>query len=246
MPTVAAGLALALSAGPLAAQPQVPAHTALVIDAAEIISPDKEQHLADALTGFRQTQHREVSVVTVPDLQGYSIEDFARQLRSAWGLDDSRNDHGAVLLVAPNDLYVRIEVGSAVKPIMPDEVARDIVQTRVVPSFWQGDMDKGVLDGAGAILIYLELPPAQAAATADRARSEATQAREDEGFPWAAIAALLLLVFIWSFLRRVGGFFGLAFGAISLLGGGGGSRGGFGGFGGGGAGFNGGGASGRW
>jgi uncharacterized protein len=153
-----------------------------------------------------------------------------------------------VLLVAPDDMYVRIEVGSAVKPLLPDAAARDIVQTWIVPSFQQGDMDQGILDGAGAVLIHLELPPEQAAELAEQAQREAAQAQEAEGFPWAGLAILLLILFAWSFLRRAGGVFGLAFGAISLLGGAGGGagRGGFGGFAGGGGGFNGGGASGRW
>jgi uncharacterized protein len=243
---LAALLVVALAASPLQAQPHIPEHRPLVLDGARIISAETEQHLTDALVGFRQTQHREVSVVTVPDLQGYGIDDYTRALRAAAGLDDSRNDDGAVLLVAPNDLYARIEVGSAVKPVLPDDLARDLVQTWVVPSFQRGDMDKGVLDGAGAILAHLELPPEQAAALAEQARLEA-QSDDSEGFPWAGLAALLLIAFLWSFLRRAGGLVGLASGPISLLGGGSGSSGGgFGGFAGGGGGFNGGGAGGRW
>jgi uncharacterized protein len=239
---LAALLVLALAAGPLEAQPQVPPPSSLVIDGAGVMSADNERLLAEALAGFRQTQHREVSVVTVPDLQGYAIEDYTRAIRRTWGLDDSRNDDGAALLVAPNDMYVRIEVGSALKPILPDAVARDLVQAWVVPSFQRGDMDKGILDGAGAVMTHLELPPEQAAALAEQARLEEAQSQEPEGFPWRALAGLLLLVVLWSILRRAGGIFGLGLGVIGLLG-----RGvGFGGFGGGGGGFNGGGASGRW
>ena len=247
MDILAALFVVALAAIPLRAEPQIPDRRPLVMDAADVISAENERLLTDALVGFRQTQQREVSVVTVPNLQGYGLDDYARALRAASGLDDDRNDDGAVLLVAPNDMLVRIEVGAAVKPVLPDELAYRIVQDWIVPSFERGDMDKGVLDGTGAILGHLELPPEQAAALAEQARLEAARTGEPEGFPWIGLAVLLLIVFFWSFVRRAGGFFGLASGAIWLLGGGGGGRGGaFGGFGGGGGGFNGGGAGGRW
>lgn len=244
MPSLAALLVLALAAGPLGAQPYVPDRRPLVMDAAGVISAENEQYLTSALIGFRQTEQREVSVITAPNLQGYGIDDYARALRAASGLDDSRNDDGAVLLVAPNDMVVRIEAGSAVKSILTDAVARDIVETWVVPSFQRGDMDKGVLDGAGTILGYLELPPEQAAALAEQARLEDAELRESEGFPWDALVGLLVILILWSLWRRIGGVLGFTVGAISLIGRAG--SGGFGGFGGGGRGFNGGGATGRW
>ncbi len=239
---VAGSLALVLASGPLHAQPQIPERRPLVMDAANVISAEKETLLSDALAGFRQTQQREVSVVTVADLQGYAIDDYMHELRAASGLD-GLNDDGAVLLVAPNDMNVRIEVGSAVKSVLPDDVARGIVETRILPSFAQGDIDKGVLDGAGAILTYLELSPEQAAALAAQTRLDEAQAREPEGFPWAGLAVLVLIFLFWGILRKAGGLLGLAAGAVSLIGRG---SGGFGGFAGGGRGFNGGGASGRW
>jgi len=243
---LAAILLLLLGAGPLAAQPQVPRHATLVMDLANVISPEKEQHLTDALVGFRQTQQREVSVITVPDLQGYDIDAFAHQLAREWGLEDSRNDDGAALIVAPREMEVRIVAGTAVRHLLPDEVAREIVEAQVLPGLRQGDMDNGILNGAGSILIYLELTPAETAAIAEQQRLELEQARESEGFPWGGLLVLVVIVLLWPILRRAFGILGLASGAVTLLGGGGGGGGKFGGFGGGGGGFNGGGASGRW
>jgi uncharacterized protein len=218
------------------------------MDMARVMSPEKLRFLADGLVGFRESQQREVSVLTVPDLQGYDIEAFARRLAIEWGLEDSRNDDGAVLIVAPNELKVTIAVGSAVRPLMPEAVVRDIIDAQVVPSFRQGEMDNGILNGAGSILIYLELTPEEAAALAERQRHELAQAEKSDGVPWAGLAILASLLVFGVSLRRAGDLFGVAFGAIGLLGrdGGSASGGGFGGFGGGGSGFSGGGASGRW
>ncbi len=143
-------------------------------------------------------------------------------------------------------MKVRIELGSAVQSALPEEVAQQIIETWVVPNFEQGDMVNGILNGAGAIRVHLELPPEEAAAIAKQARIDQQQAREDERrSPWLALFGLILLAIVWSIVRRFLGFAAWATGAIFLIGvGGGGGR--FGGFGGGGGGFNGGGAGGRW
>lgn len=240
-------LLLALAPVPLNAEPRLPDRVLLVVDDANVISADKEKLLLDALLGFRQTQHREISVVTIPDLQGYDIADFGHQLGRRYGLGQNGRDDGALLIVAPNEMKVRIEVGAGVRPLLTEDVADQIIDTWVLPSFRQGDIDKGVLDGTGAIFAQLERTPEEATAIAEQARIEQAQAEEDEGFPWLGLAVLLALVFLWPLLRSVGGILGLFAGTISLIGGGGGSKGGgYGGFGGGGGGFNGGGASGRW
>jgi uncharacterized protein len=240
-------LLLALATGPLSAQPPLPASTSLVVDDANVISADKEQLLRDAVLGFYQTQHRRVAVVTLPELQGYDIAYVGQLIGRRYGLGTRDDDDGAVLIVAPHEMKVRIEVGSGIAPILPREVADQIVETWVLPSFRQGDIDKGILDGTGAIFSYLERTPEEAAAIAEQARLEQAQAHEDEGFPWAALVALIAFVLLWPIVRAIlGGTFGML-GTIVLLGGSGGiGRGGFGGFGGGGGGFNGGGASGRW
>lgn len=218
----------------------------LVVDDANVISADKKQLLTDALLGFAQSQQRQVIVVTVPDLQGYDIADFGYLLGRRYGLREVGGDDGAVLIVAPNEMKVHIEVGAAVKSVLPESTAHQIIETQVLPRFSQGDMDNGILNGAGSILFYLELPPEQAAAIAEQTRREQAAAEEEEGFPWAGLAILLALALLWPIVRRAfGGLFGVL-GAITLLGGGGSRGGGFGGFGGGGGGFNGGGASGRW
>lgn len=246
-----APLLFALAAAPLLAQPKVlPRSPSIVVDAADVITPDKEQFLVDGLLGFEIETRRRVSVVTVPDLQGYDIVDYGAELGRVWGMRDASNDNGAILIIAPTEMKVRIEVGSAVRSELPDEVAQEIIQTWIVPSFEQGDMVNGILNGAGATIIHLDLSPEEAAAIAAQARIDQEQARQAEReSPWLALGALFLLVIVWSIVRRFLGFAASAAGAIFLFGAagrGGGAGGRFGGFGGGGAGFNGGGAGGSW
>ena len=227
----------------------LPALTGRVVDQAQLLSPSAELRLTQELAALEQKTGHQVVVATLPDLQGYEIADYGAELGRVWGLRDASNDNGAILIVAPTEMKVRIEVGSAVRSELPEEVAQEIIQTWIVPSFEQGDMVNGILNGAGAIIIHLDLSPEEAAAIAAETRIDQEQARQAEReSPWLALGVLFLLVIVWSIVRRFLGFAASAAGATFLLGsagrGGGGGR--FGGFGGGGAGFNGGGAGGSW
>ena len=262
-----------LAGGTAAAQPQFPERgTAPVVDAANIIDPATEAALTAKLDAFEQANQRQFVVATVPSLDGYDIADYGYQLGRHWGLGDTENDDGIILLVAPNERRVRIEVGYGLEAVIPDGLAYDIVEGEIIPRFKAGDMTGGIVAGTDAIIRHLELPPEQQQA-AVAAASEPQ--REQGGFPFGALIwiGFLLFFFILPMLgrvrgkhyrgRRAAGAVGdvLLWTAINAAmnsgrdsgggwgGGGGGGFGGFGGgggFSGGGGSFGGGGASGSW
>lgn len=263
---------LALLAGSTAAaQPQFPERgTAPVVDLANIIDPAAEAELSARLDAFEQANQRQFVVATIPSLDGYDIADYGYQLGRHWGLGDAENNDGIILLVAPNERKVRIEVGYGLEAVIPDGLAYDIVERDILPRFREGNMTGGIVAGADAIIRHLELPPEQQQAAIAQA---STERRPQSGFPFGALIWLGILFFfiLLPMLGRVRGRHyrrGGAAGAVGdvLLwtainaamnsgrgsgggwGGGGGFGGGFGGggFGGGGGSFGGGGASGSW
>lgn len=265
-------LLLALLAGSTAAaQPQFPERgTAPVVDLANIIDPAAEAELSARLDAFEQANQRQFVVATIPSLDGYDIADYGYQLGRHWGLGDAENNDGIILLVAPNERKVRIEVGYGLEAVIPDGLAYDIVERDILPRFREGNMTGGIVAGADAIIRHLELPPEQQQAAIAQA---STERRPQSGFPFGALIWLGILFFfiLLPMLGRVRGRHyrrGGAAGAVGdvLLwtainaamnsgrgsgggwGGGGGFGGGFGGggFGGGGGSFGGGGASGSW
>lgn len=265
-------LLLALLAGSTAAaQPQFPERgTAPVVDLANIIDPAAEAELSARLDAFEQANQRQFVVATIPSLDGYDIADYGYQLGRHWGLGDVENNDGIILLVAPNERKVRIEVGYGLEAVIPDGLAYDIVERDILPRFREGNMTGGIVAGADAIIRHLELPPEQQQAAIAQA---STERRPQSGFPFGALIWLGILFFfiLLPMLGRVRGRHyrrGGAAGAVGdvLLwtainaamnsgrgsgggwGGGGGFGGGFGGggFGGGGGSFGGGGASGSW
>ena len=154
-------LLLILAAVPAAAQ-DFPKLTGRVVDAANIIPDDQEAALAQRLEGIETASSRQLVVATIPDLQGYPIEDYGYRLGRAWGIGQKGANNGIMLLVAPNDHKVRIEVGYGLEPIMTDALSNVIINTRILPAFKAGDMPRGIESGVDAIAAQLQAPPEQA------------------------------------------------------------------------------------
>ncbi len=249
-------------AAPAFADPKFPALTGRVVDDAQILSAETEQQLSAELEQLEGKTGRQVVVVTLPSLQGYPIEDFGYQLGRAWKIGQKGQDNGALLIVAPNDRKVRVEVGYGLEPVLTDALSSVILQTKVLPKFRDGDMQGGVVAGAEALIQQLSLPDDQAKANVAKARQQ-PHARNVN--PFAGIFAIIILFWVLSSIagalggrRRAG--MGSAWWLLPLLlsgsrrdgwgggGWGGGSWGGGsgGGFSGGGGSFGGGGSSGSW
>ena len=148
---------LALIAAPLAAEPQFPALSGQVVDAADILPPEAEAAIAAKLEALEAQSQRQLVVATVPDLQGYEISDYGYQLGRAWGLGDKDRDDGAILLVAPNDRKVRIEVGRGLEASVRDEEAAALIRNAILPKLRERDFEAGV--EAGVEVLAREVTP---------------------------------------------------------------------------------------
>lgn len=247
-----------LVAAPAHAQ-SFPAFSGYVVDAANILPPDAEASLAAKLQALDAATHRQLVVATIPDLQGYPIEDYGYKLGRAWGVGLKGVNSGAILIVAPRDRKVRVEVGYGLEPVLTDAISSVVINQAILPRFKAGDMPGGIAAGAQALIDQLSLPDAEAKQRADAAFAAQQKAKQGEGGGlalgfWAIVIGFVLL----SMLRGGGGrrfggglwpiFLWDALSSGSRDGGWGGGGGGFsGGFGGGGGGsFGGGGASGGW
>ena len=240
---------------PAFAAPTFPPLTGRVVDNANILSPATEQQLTAKLATLEQQTTRQVVVVTLPDLQGYEIEDYGYQLGRHWKIGQAKEDNGALLIVAPSERKVRIEVGYGLEPVLTDALSSLILQEQVLPRFRDGDMAGGVVAGTDAIVQQLSLPD-------DQAKAVVAQAAEPQGrFQGSGPPPLAMLFIMFMIFMMLSGMFGrrrrrsglgaaLPWIILSGMGSGGGHRGGWsgggGGFSGGGGSFGGGGSSGGW
>ena len=246
-----------------AAAPKFPPLTGRVVDNAHVLSPATIQKLDGELAQLEAQTGRQLVVATVPDLQGYEIEDYGYQLGRTWALGKKGVNDGVILLVAPKERKVRIEVGYGLEPVLTDALTSVILTTRILPQFKAGHMEQGVVDGAEAIAQQLALPANQAQAAASQAAAQSAQhSRAPSGAHIPVFFIILIVFWVLSSLlrfggRRGGGGSGLWWLLPLLLssssrrgddwgGGGGFGGGGGGGFSGGGGSFGGGGSSGSW
>lgn len=259
-------LMLAVLAGTAAQAQTFPKLTGRVVDAANLLSPEQAAQLTAMSEATEQATGRQLVVATVTDLQGYPIEDYGYRLGREWKIGQSEADNGIILLVAPNERKVRIEVGYGLEPIMTDALSGMIIRDTILPVFRSGDMAGGIVAGATAINEQLKLPLEAAEARAKQLIDAGKKRRSGGGAEGWFVAAFWIFVVLVIILPMILGaargknyrrgsapvvIWGPGWGGSdggSSWGGGGGSSwgGGGGGFSGGGGSFGGGGASGGW
>ncbi len=229
----------------------VPPLTGPVVDRAGILSSATKDDLDRYLRQLLERGGAQIQVATVPTLGGLSIEEASIKITDQWKLGKRKYDRGLLLLFAPKERRVRIEVGQGLEGNIPDITANGIINEVIVPRLKAGSADRAVVDGVLAIVQYTDpklLGDLQGPAGAG-SQSVAPSGSEN----WLSVLLWLAIIFLFmapAFFGRGHGGTGGAFLAGVLLGGMGGhgrrGSGYGGGWSGGGGGFSGGGASGRW
>jgi uncharacterized protein len=239
----AVALAYALTFPPL---------TGRVVDEAGILDPATTEALEHKLAGFEAKTADQFVVVTLKSLQGTSIEDYGYQLGRHWGIGQKGKNNGVLLIVAPNERKVRIEVGYGLEGDLTDAVSKLIIENAILPRFKANDYAGGITRGVDDIIQVITVDP-------EEWKQRAKQ-RSDHHPPSVDVIIFALMLFVFFYLwRRIiwhsrayppglrrGGWSGGGGSSGSSWSGS--SGGGFsgGGFSGGGGSFGGGGASGSW
>lgn len=215
-----------------------------VNDFADILSDSDEDTVYQAGVALQEATDAQVVLVTVQNTDGLELEEYSLQLAREWGIGDSEEDNGILLLFTVDGPHSRLEIGYGLEGAIPDSKAGRILDTYLVPGYedaasWSArltDTYKAVVNevyaeyGLTESILPLETLPA-----------------EEEGdlsdlilmIPFIVVFVLVMLRGRVGWLPFIGGFHGGHHGGFG--GGGGGFRGG--GFHGGGGGFGGGGAS---
>jgi len=223
---------------PLTAQAlEVPKISGYINDRAGLLTAPVRLELEQFLEQFKNSDSTQIAVLTIPSLEGESLEEFSLKVAESWELGQKNKDNGALLLIAKQERKVRIEVGYGLEGKLTDLLAGRIIDQEITPHFKNGDFDRGIVAGVASI--------------SEAVRGEYTGTGTTKGSKKKnPLGFLSLLLFLGPGLSLFGGrrrgrhrSSGLWIGG---LGGGGGFGGGGGGFSGGGGGFGGGGSSGSW
>jgi len=141
-----------LSCAPASAEPDFPDLTDRIVDTAGLLPPDETASLIAQLEQHETQTSNQIVVVTVPDLQGYDIADYANRLGRHWGIGQQELNNGVLLVIAPDERKVRIEVGYGLEGALPDATASDIIRRQILPSFREDEYPAGIGKGVTSII----------------------------------------------------------------------------------------------
>ena len=153
----------------------VPYLSGRVVDNAEILGAETKRKLTEQLKAHEAETANQIAVLTVPSLEGESVESFAEQVFNTWKLGQKGKDNGVLVLVAPAERRMRIEVGYGLEGTLTDVAASRIIRNVMTPRFKEGDFDAGVEEGVAAVIGQLTgaaAAPADAPAETSPARAE--------------------------------------------------------------------------
>jgi len=217
-----------------------------VNDFANMLAPFQQQALEQKLDAYNDSTSSAIVIITVNDLQGYDIAQVSLKYLRDWGVGMKGKDNGVVILVSKNDHKARIETGYGMEGVLPDILAKQIIDERMIPFFKNNDYYAGFNNAVDAII--------QAAAGEYKADPNA---KKDGRPAIGSIIVIVVVFFVLLFLFSGGGgggggsynsrngskswLSGLPWFLMGNMLGGGGRGGGFGGGGFGGGGFGGGG-----
>ncbi len=157
-PAVVLAAAWLVIAAPAIAAPaiDVPYLTGRVVDNANILQADTRGRIAERVRAHEHKVGNQVVVLTVPSVGGASIEEYADEVFQAWKLGQKERDNGVLVVVAPGDRKMRIEVGYGLEASLTDAECGSIIRNVMTPQFKAGNYDKGIEDGITAIVDHLE------------------------------------------------------------------------------------------
>ena len=134
----------------------IPFLTGRVTDNAQIVDEETRETLTECLKLHEDRTTNQVVILTIPTLDGESIEDYAFKVFQEWKLGQENKDNGILIVVAPNDRCMRIEVGYGLEATLTDLTANRIIQNIMTPKFRNEEYSSGILDGTQAVIRILE------------------------------------------------------------------------------------------
>jgi len=190
-------IALSLAPSVFAQETDFPALTGRVVDMAGLLDDQSEAQLTATLAAHEAQTSNQIVVVTVPSLNGYDIFDYSNRLGRHWEIGTSEEDNGILLVVAPNERKVRIEVGYGLEGALTDSLSSIIIQREILPEFKKNNYPNGIMQGVTAITQAVE---GEYTAPAKGRKSDAFSEKFGNYIPLLFIA----IVGITELLKRTG------------------------------------------
>ena len=127
-----------------------------ISDFANVIDAATRAALDQRIDQLEQKTSSEIAVATVTSLDGMEVEEYANKLFKAWGVGQAKQDNGVLVLVAPNERAMRIEVGYGLEGVLPDGLAGQVIREDFLPRFRDNDYSGGIRNGVNRVIDIVE------------------------------------------------------------------------------------------
>ena len=174
-----------------------------VHDLAKSLPADTIQSLESLAQTVEHETTAQLTVVIVPSLGGQTVEQYALTLFNQWGIGQKETNNGVLLLVAPNERRVRIEVGYGVEPLLSDVLCGELLDEFVIPEFKRGAIDQGIQSGAEQLATILRNNPKAARGLKGSAPLLIRTPRRDAmaGLVLLSVAVVVVFIIGWIAVR---------------------------------------------
>jgi uncharacterized protein len=181
-----------------AAQVAVPPLQGRVNDLTGTLNAQQRAALEQTLAEFEQRKGAQIGVLLVPTTKPEPVQMFAVRVQESWKLGRKGIDDGVLLAIAKDDRELHIEVGYGLEGVLPDAIARRIIDEEIVPRFKQGDFYGGIRAGTDRIMRVVEGEPLPTPARGTSAEKRSTD--------WL-VPLLFFVLFFGGILRAILGRF---------------------------------------
>lgn len=143
-----------------------------VTDVAGMLRPETIQGLNSLIDALERDTTAEIAVVVIRTLDGTTVEALAEDLFEKWGIGKRERDNGLLFLWATSERRVRIEVGYGLEGTLPDGKVGAILDQYVIPRFKSGEYDRGIVEGANALVSAIRNEPLELSSQASDSYDE--------------------------------------------------------------------------
>ena len=106
-----------------------------VYDEAGVIGGDTANYIIQVNEQLYDKTGAQIVVAVVNSLQNRTEQEFANKLFREWGIGSKDKNNGILILVAPNEKRLWIEVGYGLEGVLPDGKVGEIRDKQIFPYF---------------------------------------------------------------------------------------------------------------
>lgn len=138
---------------------QIPELTSRIVDLTNTLSFREVENLEKKLKDLEDRKGSQIAVLIIPTTGLETIEEYSIKVAEKWKIGRKGIDDGVILIIAKHDRRLRIEVGYGLEGVIPDAIAKRIIEEIIVPEFKKGNFYEGIDKGVDAIIKLIEGEP---------------------------------------------------------------------------------------